>query len=170
MPTLLTCHIYAGLLGPILVLIHTGHKFESALGSALTALMLIVVLSGYIGRYLMRYIGQEVRANRALAAGLYREYDEMTVSLGGFARARYGAASGSLGDVLVGGQAAVSVHSVDELVGAIADVELAIRSHEVLERWFTRWLRSHIVLSAAFYVLLALHVWAGIHFGLRWFS
>ena len=29
---------------------------------------------------------------------------------------------------------------------------------------------EHIVLSLLFYVLLGLHIWAGIHFGLRWFS
>ena len=37
MPTLLVWHIYAGVLGPILVILHTGHKFDSPLGVALTA-------------------------------------------------------------------------------------------------------------------------------------
>ena len=42
MKTLLTWHIYVGLFGSILVMIHTGHKFESILGIALTAVTLTV--------------------------------------------------------------------------------------------------------------------------------
>src|SRR6266511_1478918 len=58
MRTLLAWHIYAGILGPILALLHTGHKFDSPLGIALTALMLLVVVSGFIGRYLLGQVGQ----------------------------------------------------------------------------------------------------------------
>ena len=57
MRTLLSWHIYTGLLGSLLVLLHTGHKFESLLGVSLTALTLIVVFSGFVGRYLLRRIG-----------------------------------------------------------------------------------------------------------------
>ena len=38
MRTLLAWHIYAGVLGPLLVVIHSGHKYESTLGIALTAM------------------------------------------------------------------------------------------------------------------------------------
>ncbi len=41
MRTLLTVHIYTALLGSILVLLHTGHKFDSPLGMALTAMVLL---------------------------------------------------------------------------------------------------------------------------------
>ncbi len=37
MRTLLMVHIYTALVGSILVLLHTGHKFDSPLGMALTA-------------------------------------------------------------------------------------------------------------------------------------
>ena len=47
--TLLSWHIYAGLLGSLLVLLHTGHKFESVLGISLTTLTLIIVFSGSSG-------------------------------------------------------------------------------------------------------------------------
>ena len=53
MRTLLSWHIYAGIVGPILVILHTGHKFVSPLGIALTAMTILVVLSGFAGRYLM---------------------------------------------------------------------------------------------------------------------
>jgi hypothetical protein len=52
----------------------------------------------------------------------------------------------------------------------VADLEYAVRTHELFKRWFNLALRLHIILSLLFYVLLGLHIWAGIHFGLRWFS
>ena len=52
----------------------------------------------------------------------------------------------------------------------VADLEYAVRTHELFKRWFGRSLTLHIATSCAFYVLLLLHIWSGIHFGLRWFS
>ena len=43
MGRLLAWHIYGGIVGPILALIHSGHKFDSALGVALVTVMLIEV-------------------------------------------------------------------------------------------------------------------------------
>ncbi len=59
--------------------------------------------------------------------------------------------------------------SVAKLVDSISDVESAIEAREILKRWFLRWLRLHLSLALALYLLLAVHVWASIHFGLRWF-
>ena len=75
MRTLLAWHIYAGILGPILVLLHTGHKFESPLGIALTAMTLVVVLSGFVGRYLMQQFSQEIREKKTLLSELTAVYD-----------------------------------------------------------------------------------------------
>ena len=52
----------------------------------------------------------------------------------------------------------------------MADLEYAVRTHELLKCWCSRWLTLHLVLSVILYVLLGRHVWAGIYFGLRWFS
>ena len=60
MQSLLALHVYAGILGPLLALIHTGHRFDSWLGVTLTAAMLLVVVSGFTVRYLLTYAGQEM--------------------------------------------------------------------------------------------------------------
>jgi hypothetical protein len=180
MRTLLAWHIYAGILGPILALLHTGHKFNSPLGVALTALMLLVVLSGFVGRYLMSYFSQELLEKRHMLEALTAAYDQTARELarqpeqaallgsvsGFFARAVAGAfvpspASGTSG-------LALPTRAL-RLAESMADLEYALKTHERFKRWFARWLRFHIVISAALYVLLALHVWAGVHFGLRWF-
>ncbi len=81
MRTLLAWHIYAGIVGPILVLLHTGHKFASPLGIALTAMTLIVVLSGYVGRYLMNRFSTEIREKKALLASLQTRYGQAAEQL-----------------------------------------------------------------------------------------
>jgi hypothetical protein len=178
MRTLLTWHIYAGILGPILALLHTGHKFESPLGIALTALMLVVVLSGFVGRYLLSYFSETIREKREILTQLEITYQEtagelathpeqaaVLQPLAGF-WSRVGAVL-FLGRVGPGG-AAAPVRAL-RLAESMADLEYAIKTHANFKRWFAGWLKFHIVISLALYALLALHVWAGIYFGLRWF-
>ena len=59
--TLMIVHVYSGILGPLLAIIHTGHKYESWLGITLTAVMLLVVVSGFVVRYLLTYVNQEIK-------------------------------------------------------------------------------------------------------------
>jgi hypothetical protein len=59
---------------------------------------------------------------------------------------------------------------VIRLAESVADLEYAVRTHELFKRWFAWSLKLHIVLSLIFYALLGLHIWAEIHFGLRWSS
>jgi hypothetical protein len=180
MRTLLSWHIYSGLLGSLLVLLHTGHKFESVLGMALTALTLIVVSSGFVGRYLLRRISGDVRNKRQLLGQLYEAYDAASERLArdperralihplrnALSRAFVTESPATDGPDLID---VASPVAVARLVDSISDVESAIAARELLKRWFLRWLRLHIFLSVVLYLLLVFHVWAGIHFGLRWF-
>lgn len=182
MRTLLAWHIYAGILGPIMVLLHTGHKFESPLGIALTAMTLIVVVSGFVGRYLMKQFSQEIREKRAILTELNAAYDQLHTELAAhpeqaalvrpfsglftrLAASLFTESSGALVETSV-----ASIRSAVRLSEAIADVEYAIETHEIFKSWFGRWLKVHIVISLILYILLTLHVWGAIHFGLRWFE
>ena len=60
------------------------------------------------------------------------------------------------------------VAEVTRIAESVADLEYAIRTHELFKRWFARSLTLHIVLSVLLYLLLALHIGSGIYFGLRW--
>jgi hypothetical protein len=178
MRTLLAWHIYAGVIGPILVVLHTGHKFESTLGIALTALTLIVVISGFIGRYLLSGFAREISEKRALLQQLQARYEAILMEL----RAQpaeavrllpfTGMFSRILGSLFAPTMTVAMPPAMQALriANAIADVEYAVRIHETFKRVFAYWLKAHIFLSVALYTLLALHVWAAIHFGLRWFA
>lgn len=173
MRTLLAWHIYAGMLGPLLALVHTGHKFDSALGIALTATMLVVVVSGFTGRYLLSYCTESRHDHTSLLVRLQLELEATrrdldSADLDRLARTGWWrAAAASWLFAHLAGRVEPALR-VLQLVDAIAHVEHALRAHAFFQRWFRRWLKLHIVLSAALYVLLGLHVWSGIHFGLRW--
>ncbi|MDT7040738.1 hypothetical protein [Candidatus Nitronereus thalassa] len=182
MRTLLAWHIYAGVVGPILVLFHTGHKFESPLGIALTSMTVIVVLSGFTGRYLMGRISQEIKEKRTMLDGLNASYQETLQRLRTCCAdktAQLKPFDGFFSRLLGGAFFSVQEQETEtmsiglraiRLSDAIADLEYAIKTHDTIKHMFTLWLRIHITLSMVLYTLLAFHIWAAIHFGLRWFS
>lgn len=181
MGKLLTWHVHASAIGAILALLHTGHRFESDLGIALTTMMMIAVLSGYAGRHLLGRVALDLREKRSQLAKLETAYNE---AVGASARnpeaAGISVASAStfslqhLRDALAGVMrpaAADSIaHRAARLAESIAELEYSIRTHGRYQSLLAAWLKVHIAASLAFYVLLAMHVWASIHFGLRWFA
>lgn len=181
MRTLLSWHIYAGIVGPLLVILHTGHKFVSPLGIALTAMTILVALSGFVGRYLMNQFSRTIREKTELLTQLELAYRETATELAmhpaqaAAVRPWSGLFSRLAAGFLVApaetapGARSASVRAL-RLSESIADLEYAIKTHSAFKRWFAAWLKFHIVISFSLYGLLALHVWAGIHFGLRWFS
>jgi hypothetical protein len=172
MQSLLTLHVYTGILGPVLAIIHTGHKFDSLLGITLTAVMLLVVVSGFIGRYLLNYVNQDIKDKLVLLQTARGDLDSAwgilensPVKMRGLPKAPLLAAGlASLGlDLSSGGPAG----EVTRIAESVADLEYAIRTHELFKRWCRRWLMMHIILSVILYVLLGLHIWAAFNFGLR---
>ena len=174
--TLLAVHVYSGIFGPLLAIIHTGHKFNSWLGIALTSVMLLVVVSGFAVRYLLTYVTRDIKDKLLLLQTARGDLDSAWGVLENSpAEARalpksrlLAAGLASLGiDLSTAGGPAGEVTRIAE---SVADLEFAIRTDELFKRWFARALAVHIVLSIILYVLLGLHVWAGIHLGLRWSS
>lgn len=142
LPRLLEWHVYATLAGTALAILHSGHRFESALGIALMSAMLVAVASGFLGRHFLRFVSDEMRLQQTMLDRLRAEFDGL-VSTG---------------------------VAAPELGAAIADVEYAIAAEQAIKRQLSIWLAVHIVSSSAFYALLILHIAASLQFGLRWLS
>ena len=175
MQSLLALHVYAGILGPLLALIHAGHKFDSLLGIALTGVMLLVVVSGFAVRYLLTYVTHEIKDKLVLlqtARGdldyAWGVLDNSPVELRALPKSPILTAGfASLGiEIPFGGPAGEVIRTAE----GVADLEYAVRTHELFKRWFVRSLQLHIVLSVILDLLLALHIGSGIYFGLRWLS
>lgn len=150
---LLSFHVYAGTVGALLGIIHSGHKFESPLGITLVVAMLVVVSSGFVGRYYLAQLGQDVRSQQKELKILRDRYD-------GLAAAAVGLRTQQVVDP--------SGLPLDRLLGAISDLEVAITTRETIKRALNRWVVLHVAAAIVMYALLALHIWSGFYYGLRW--
>jgi len=149
----LSFHVYAGTVGALLGIIHSGHKFQSPLGIALVVVMLVVVASGFVGRYYLAQLGQDLRSQQKELKVLRDRYDGLA------------AAAAVLRDQQVVDPSGLPI---DRLLGAISDLELAITTRETIKRTLNRWIVLHVAAAIAMYALLWLHIWSGIYYGLRW--
>jgi len=115
--------------------------------------MLTVVASGFVGRYYLAHIGQDLRDQQKELGVLRTRYDSLALAAAG------------LKD-----QAVVDPNGVPlgQLLGAMSDLEFAITARETLKRTLARWVVLHIAASIVMYALLVLHIWSGIYYGLRW--
>lgn len=153
----LSFHVYAGVVGALLGILHSGHTYQSPLGVALVSAMLVVVLSGFVGRYYIAQLGTDLREQQASLGLLRARYDLLAAG---------GTAAGA--HPLISPGAGASGRDLRRLVGAIADLEYAIARREVIKRALSRWTVLHVAAALVLYPLLALHIWNGIYFGLRW--
>lgn len=179
MRTFLTWHIYASILGAILGIIHSGHHFESRIGILLISITLLVILSGFVGRYLMVQVDREIKEKFALLDRASIQYARIAQQI----RERPNVAS----DVALhqsflsrlwtplrlsregGDDSAIALEwRAVRLAESMADLEYAAKTHEFFKLWFARWLRFHIALSVFLYGVLAFHVGGEFALGLRW--
>ena len=178
MPKLLLWHIYAGVIGPILALLHSAHQFNSYVGSSLTILMLIVVISGFIGRYLLSLVSSSLRDKAKLRDELYAQFKHVKVELCKNCHPQHINPIESLHKSLLPALVDASFWSQEpssnprmhaiKLIDAISDVDYSIKIHHAAKRWFKRWLKFHIAISLMLYGLLIFHIGSEIYFGLRW--
>ncbi len=179
MRTLVAVHIYAGVLAPILGVLHTGHRFQSPLGIALTSMMVLVALSGFVGRYLLGQITTGSREQQKLLAGLRGEYERAADALvqspdqahalrplAGF----FGRLAAPFILRRTDGNDRPAAWRAVRLSESMADLEFAIRTREAAKATFARWLACHIVVAVVLYGLLFIHIWSAWYFGIRWLA
>ncbi|MFC5477135.1 hypothetical protein [Massilia suwonensis] len=169
--SLMTLHVYAGLLGPLLALMHTAHKFDSWLGVALATAMLLIVISGYAVRYLSAFVTHEIKDKLLLLQTARGDLDNAWGQLDATPSSIRIASESAIGQpVGVPATSADAAHRVTLIAEAVVDLEYSIRLHELLKRWFAASLKVHIVVSVAFYALLIAHIGAAVQSGFRWWS
>lgn len=162
MRTLLGFHVYAGIAAAFLALLHTGHKYQSPLGIALIASLLVTVVTGFVGRYYLPQTAAEIRERQSRLATLRSTYDRTALVLS--ARASADADGPPIS------AAALQEVPILQLVEGISDLEHAIDSQEAVKKIFMQWIGIHVLAAIAMYALLALHVVGEVYYGLRWLT
>ena len=173
--TLISIHVYIGIVGALFGIIHSGHKYQSPLGIALTAMMLVVIASGFTVKYLLVYVATDMKDKLALLQTARGDLDNAwgTLELSPTEKKnlpKIPLLSTALASVGIFSDSDYPANRVVTLAEGVADLEYSIRTHELLKLWFSRALLLHIFTSLAFLFLLALHIWAAMYFGLRWWS
>lgn len=82
-------HIVTGLVGPYMVLLHSSWKFNGLAGIVML-MTSVVVISGFIGRYIYTAIPRDVDGMEIEAGELQRQIDGLEVKIGGWLRKQPG--------------------------------------------------------------------------------
>jgi hypothetical protein len=162
MKALLSFHVYAGIAASFLAILHSGHKYESPIGIALIASMLVLVVTGFIGRYYLPQTAAEIREHQTYLSTLRSAYDRTALNLSSQEFVNP--------DGTPVRPAALQKVPLLQLVDGIADLEYAIGSQETVKKVFMQWMGLHVVAAIAMYALLALHIAGEIYYGLRWLT
>jgi len=162
-------HITYGLVGPVLVVIHSAHKFSSLIGLLTFLLLLLVVLSGIVGRYLYRRIKkttrQQQRDLKLLKNRFERERNER-ISACNFLISESDNADADENDIDAEMEG-VCRDLINE-AGAIVEMEFSINFFDRTKALFSRWLTAHYLLSLFLFSLITVHVLSTFYYGLRW--
>ena len=192
--TWLEVHIFCGLVGPVLITLHTAMKFNGAVSIAYWS-MVLVVLSGFVGRYLYVRIPKTLRgtelsleeldaraielkaelAARGLPTPLLRRIEELEQgSIGGAfvlgdLRLRR-ALAGLHRELAAAGIAPARLLAADQLIRERAMLLRRIATLDTSKRLFHLW---HVFHKPFVYVMLAIaavHVAVVLYFGYagRW--
>lgn len=147
MRQVLTWHVRFGIIGALLAIVHSAHRFESPVAIVLTGLLLVSVTTGYVGRFFLGLVASGLRQQTADLARAKAAFDVQAVE----------AAPESAGGA-----------GLSALAEAVVDLEYAVALHDRLAGRAGLWLRLHRIASYAFLAVLVLHVAAALYLGLRW--
>lgn len=167
-------HIYYGLIGPLLVVVHSAHKFSSIIGVLVFLSMFIVVGSGIVGKFLFRRTNRAVKqqksdletlkslfALRRADATQCRSY----LAIGKKALWDSDQVTGGVTDIEGQQRCEVLLH----LANSITELEQSVRIFSHTKVLFSRWIRVHYLLTFFLFAMVIVHVLTTLYYGLRWF-
>jgi len=187
----LQLHVFTGLVGPCLVLLHSGWKFHGLAG-ALTLVVFVVVLSGLVGRYIYTAVprnldGVEVAAGEleAKIAGIDKQLQELGVEGLGTAALAAALDVPQQGWKLVLGRPFLKWRLQRQLQGLIHNLapasqaqavplsqllsqrqhlQIEVQSLEAARQLLAWWHLFHVPLSVALFLLAFVHIGAALYY------
>lgn len=165
----LNTHITYGLVGASLAVIHSAHKLESTIGILIFLSLVLVVLSGIIGRYLFRKVNKSVKEQQRDYNLLKSRIDQRKKELHAIWQAEASENSGE-SDTEDPQPWIEDWSRWFEEVRALAEIEYNMRFFDRLKKFFTRWIRVHHVITVVLFAMMIVHVLTTLYYGLRWLS
>jgi cell division protein FtsL len=182
----LSFHIVTGIVGPFLVLMHTGLQFRGLAGVTM-ALTVLMVVSGFIGRYLYTSLQRSRQTGINQRKQLEQEHVNLQAGLEQFERekpARLRQIAADLkaqhGDSRwanwryrrrlrrefsrVEREATTLRHELSQNERGQAKLDRRIDTVDRTQSWFRLWHMLHVPLGLALFTSVALHIAAAIYF------
>jgi hypothetical protein len=169
-------HIYYGLIGPSLVVIHAAHKFSNLIGVITFLSMFLIVLSGIVGRFLFGRVNRTLKEQQhdlsLLKARFELEKENTKLLRACLIRAETEDGEGSGLDAFEDEKAEWEMDAkCERLIGlahSLAETEYVVKAFSGTKRLFSRWLRLHYMLALLLFSMMTVHVLTTLYYGLRW--
>jgi len=173
-------HIFTGLVGPFMVLLHPGFQFKGLAG-VLSLLTVLIVISGFVGRYIYTAVprtadGMEIdlavleEQSAAIAAELAlltstTDADVVTVPRSGIAAA-VGKMPKKGSAAHVSGATRARARHLTDLQRQQQRLRHIIRQRQTARRLFSLWHTIHIPLGLTLFVIAFIHIGAAVYYAL----
>jgi hypothetical protein len=166
-------HIVFGLLGPSLLAVHSTSTAGSLISVMLYGTLLLVVLSGIIGRILFAKVSRNLREHESDLEALRRRFRTRSREV---PRECRGLLRGIIlpplkpdeGEDPEEARRQALCAEVGLLARSIVDKEGTIAAFGAVRELFSFWMRVHIYATFALLGLLVVHVFVEFYYGLRW--
>lgn len=165
-------HIYAGLFGPALVVVHSGHSYATLNATLAFLTMVVIVMSGLAGRFLLRKISKSeknlVRRISLLREELKRKKAQIdSQACAGILESEEAIEESGI-DIAIEPIETEKCGELVVLAEAVVDNEAAMKGFSGTKALFKKWLRVHIYMTAFLFAMIVVHVLSTIYYGLRW--
>jgi len=183
-------HIFTGLVGPFLVLLHPGFQFKGLAG-VLSLLTILIVISGFIGRYIYTAVPRtadgveiDLAVLEAQAAAIRAELALLAVeqvtqpvatrraigtAITAGAAAAYQWSAGQTPRQVnqpVSGAMRAKTRHLQQLQQHQRKLQKAIRQRQTARRLFALWHTIHIPLGLTLFLIAFIHIGAAIYYAL----
>jgi hypothetical protein len=174
----LSAHIFFGLMGPSLVVLHAGHSLASPIGTLTFMLMLTVVLSGVVGRYLFLRVRRGLKQEKRDLETLKRAFIEKRGDVDAYScRVYFGLSEAKpdpprgvppSGDASLDSDSALDCEELQSLAQAISEKERIAGAFSATQSLFSFWKRCHIYLTLLLFALVIVHILTTLYYGVSW--
>lgn len=172
----LNSHIHYGLIGPSLVVFHSAHKFSSLIGLLCLLLLLLVVLSGIVGKILFRKVNRTLKEQEAdlqfLKTAFVQQKTEAEKCKQFLEWEAAGEAGGELEPVESAGFSAGEGQQACEVIlnmaQSIAEMEHSVLIFSKTKKLFTHWTGIHYTLTFFLFAMVVVHILTNFYYGIRW--
>jgi hypothetical protein len=167
-------HIYYGLIGPCLVVVHAAHKFSNLIGVITFLSMFLIVFSGIVGRFLFGRVSRTLRQRQNDLSLLKSQFEAKKKDAELLQACVIKPATETVEDdesVEDGEMAWEGNKECEELldvVHSLAETEYVVKAFTGTKKLFSKWLRVHYMLALLLFSMLIVHVLTTFYYGLRW--